>query len=118
MRNFSDSLATSAVEEAARKKRPSRARGRGFRLGVRRDDDNLITLATAARIHHEIVGRRRSLKVLAGIVHARPHLGVFDFDITSDRPRFLGVRRDRWIYFLKTRLLLYSSRTVFHTNGL
>lgn len=89
-----------------------RARQRGG------DDGPVISLSRAAAIYKEVTGRRKSLKVLADLLHERPHLAVFDFDITSCRPHFLGVRRDRWIYFLKTRYLMYGTREIFHINEL
>ena len=89
-----------------------RARSRG------EGDGPIISLSRAAAIYKEVTGRRKSLKVLADALHERPHLAVFDFDITSCRPHFLGVRRDRWIYFLKTRYLMYGTRDIFHVNEL
>lgn len=98
-----------ASGEAAKKRGPRRkTEGEG----------NIISLSKAAAIYKEVTGRRKSLKVLADILHERPHLAVFDFDLTSCRPHFLGVRRDRWTYFLKMRSLMYNSRDIFHSNEL
>lgn len=102
-----------APRQAGRQGRGSgRARGRAEESG------GIISLSKAAALYREVTGRRKSLKVLADILHERPHLAVFDFDLTSCRPHFLGVRRDRWLYFLKTRYLMYGSRDIFHSNEL
>lgn len=94
------------------------AKKRGPKKKSYNDESGLISLSKAAAIFRELTGRRKSLKVLADIIHERPHLAVFDFDLTSCRPHFLGVRRDRWVYFLKTRFLMYGSRDIFHSNEL
>ncbi len=96
----------------------TKKRAKGFRLGFSDDQGNFITLSTASAILKELTGRRKSCKVLAEIMHQRPHLALFDHNGECGRPRFLAVRRDRWIYFIKTRALLDGARHIFHENGL
>ena len=78
--------------------------------------DDLITLAQAGQLFREVIGRRKSLKVLAEEIRARPHLAVFGVADESN-PRLLGVRRDRWRYFLQARRSLYGAGAVFCGTG-
>lgn len=78
--------------------------------------DDLITLAQAGQIFREVMGRRKSLKVLKEELYRRPHLAVFGV-ADEVNPRLLGVRRDRWRYFLQARRALYGPGAVFYGTG-
>ena len=74
----------------------------------------LITLSEAATIYQQIVGRRKSVIVLSEEIRQRRHLGLYHYDPAKGRERFLGVRRGRWIHFVRTRFALYGAAGVFH----
>ena len=78
--------------------------------------DDLITLAQAGQLFRVVTGRRKSLRVLKDELYRRPHLAVFGVADES-RPRLLGVRRDRWLYFLQARQALYGAGAVFYGTG-
>ena len=78
-------------------------------------DQNHITLKQAAAIYKEIVGRKKSRKVLSEELRLRPHLGYWEVSDKNGGTRQLaGVRRDRFTYFVKTRLALGGPFHVFH----
>ena len=78
------------------------------------DNQNVITLKQAASLYKQIVGRKKSKKVLAEEVHIRPHLGYWEISKRDGPRQLMGVRRDRFTYFVKTRLALCGRRQLFH----
>lgn len=77
-------------------------------------DDNLISLKEAAAIYKAVTGQTKSLKVMDELIHGFRHLASFDFSLEHGRPKFVGVRRDRFTYFVKIRFALYGRRGIFY----
>lgn len=84
------------------------------------EDQNIISIKEAAALYKAITGKRKSQKVLATAINAKPHLGFFCFDPICGRARLKGVRRDRFTYFLKARQAIYGKgyRNIFSPEGL
>jgi hypothetical protein len=97
-------------------RQPRRGRGRKLRLGLKRDQGGLITLSTAAAIFLNLTGRRKKLPELAAIMRERPHLAAFSYEAATGENRFIGVRRERWVYFLRARLALAGPGGLFHDS--
>ncbi len=88
------------------------------RPGRRQKPDDLITLPAAAALLEKITGRRVTLQGLADIILQRPHLALFEVNLSDGRTIFRGVRQKRWQYFLQARLALCGKRGLFHLDEL
>lgn len=81
------------------------------------EDQNIISISKAVSLYKSLTGKGKSKKALADEIHLRPHLGVWTLGGKGGESRQMaGVRKDRFAYFVKTRLLLNGSRYIFHNN--
>ena len=95
------------------KKRRRANRGNSICTEAAEADPHIIGLPEASRIYREITGRYRSPAYLAVEIISYPYMAIFAFDGRGERLEVLGVKRNRWIYFLKVRTALYGPRRVF-----
>ena len=73
-----------------------------------------ITLREARYILYALTGLFLTPQILTGILHRYPHLAVWTIaDDDNGERQLRGVRRSRWVYFLKIRVLLRGPDGMF-----
>ena len=82
------------------------------------DNDQLISPTAARGIYRRLIGERLKMDVFDQALVISPHLAYWS-NPSPDMPRvLLGIRKKRWIYFIKTRAVLNGGKNIFSSTSL